>query len=329
MRLRAKSDFFHQLGMMLKNGMPMIRALGVLKQTGGSPAAKRLAQNLEDGIRGGQSLAEALRGKRGFSEFDINILQNSEQSGSLPDILDILATHYESQARLISQAITKTAYPIFLIHACVMIPQIVPMFTKADFGVDDYLFAIAPSLAALYALIILVIFFWRLQINDHPIIQTISFVMDCIPLVGHLRRKQGLSQFLLSFSLLYKSGVSLNKAYPLAVSGISHPATRQRLARATPLLASGVTFTEAMTEVNAFPPDIQALILTGEESGALDLMLDRSAKLCREQFETLLNRIVDALPVVITVGVMMYIAYLIITGYGAYLNMADSISNEI
>lgn len=321
MRLRAKSDFFHQLGMMLKNGMPITRALGVLRQTGGSPAAKRLAKTLETGVHDGQSITEILRGKPGFSDFDINILHNSEQSGTLPDILEILANLYESQARLISQAITKSIYPIFMIHAAITIPKIAPLFDpQRDFGFSQYLASIFPPLAMLYLVIFLVVIFWRLQLNDHPFVQTISFVLDCIPLVGSLRRKQGLSQFLLSFSLLYKSGVSMNKAYPLAVAGVSHPATRRRLAKATPLLAGGMSITEAMSQTNAFPPDIQALILTGEESGSLDLMLDRSSKLCREKFETQLNRILAVLPIVITLGIFAYVGYLVINFYVGYFN---------
>lgn len=328
MRLRAKSDFFHQLGAMLKNGMPLLRALGVLKKTGGSVSAKRLAGQLEEGVRSGQPMTEVLRGKPSFSDFDINILHNAERSGTLPDILEVLANLYENQARLISSILAKTAYPFFLLHAAIMIPKVVPLFSKADFGLNDYLMSIAPGLGILYVLVLLVAIFWRLQLNNHPIVQTISFAMDCIPFIGSLRRKQGLSQFLLSFSLLYKSGVSMRIAYPLAVAGISHPATRQRLAKAIPWIIDGTTITEALSKTKALPPDIEALILTGEESGSLDLMLDRSAKLCREQFETLLNRLAATIPVVITLCVIVYVGYLVITGYGAYLNMADSITEE-
>jgi type II secretory pathway component PulF len=328
MRLRAKSDFFHQLGTLLKNGMPLLRALGVLRKTGGSPGAKRLAERLETGVRSGQSITEILRGRPGFSEFDINILHNAEHSVTLPDILEILANLYENQARLISQTIAKTAYPVFLLHAAIMIPSVVPLFVKEDFGLQDYLLSIAPGLGSLYAVMALVVVFWRLQLNDHPIIQGISFVLDCIPLLGNLRRKQGISQFLISFSLLYKSGVSMRLGYPLAVNGISHPATRRKLAKAMPLIADGVSLTEALVETKALPPDIEALILTGEESGSLDLMLDRSAKLSREQFETLLNRIAATVPVIIYLCVLVYVGYLIITGYTNYFNSVLSVGDE-
>lgn len=305
-----RARFFHELGSMMGPGaLPPLRCLEVFLRGSRPRYLRRLAEAARERIRQGGTLAEALGESREFEAMDIAILRIGEQAGNLPEMLQMLGDHHERRHRQLSELLISAAYPLFLLHGAIIIPAIVQWF---NLGFGAFLLSAGRGLAGLYAALAVVWLLFKLSSQSGPAGVAIGAFLHAIPWLGGLLRKLELQRFLAALSCLYNAGLPLPRAVEESARTVQSAILGRRLRRAVERLKAGEPLSAALEPVG-LPPAIQAMLETGEESGALDTMLRRTADLLAQENDRTQRTMAVVIGIVLLLGAVSYAAWMVVS----------------
>lgn len=121
----AISRFARTLGTLVSNGVPILQALAIVKETAGNVAVGRVIAALHDAVKQGEPLAPTLRGSGLFPAMVAGMVDVGEQTGALPEMLMKIADTYDDQVDTAAGALTSLLEPILLVVLAVVVGSIV------------------------------------------------------------------------------------------------------------------------------------------------------------------------------------------------------------
>jgi type IV pilus assembly protein PilC len=124
-RKLAISRFARTLGTLLGNGVPILQALNVVKETTGNVVVGRVISLIHDSVKGGDTIASPLRGSRVFPAMVAGMVDIGEQTGALPDMLMKVADNYDEQVDNAVTSMTSLLEPIMIVFLAVVVGGIV------------------------------------------------------------------------------------------------------------------------------------------------------------------------------------------------------------
>jgi len=278
------------LATMLSAGVPLDDALGFgAEQSDGSTFAGA-AQDVHDRIRGGSSLASALRSHPArFDALYVAMVAAGEEGGALPHVLERLADHLEESAELRSTVRAMLVYPALLTVVsgagiALLLLFVLPRFTAmlADVGgtlpvSTRLLIGVSHVVTAwwwLWLPILLV-----LSVQGRRVAREVAWQERRLawPVIGPLERAWSTARFTRTLSILLRSGVPILSALRIARTSIGNAALALRAEHAESAVSEGARLSDALSGV--LPALATRLIAAGEESG-------RVAELCEGIAET-------------------------------------------
>ena len=322
-----RARFFHELASMMGPGaLPPLRCLEVFLR-GSRPAPLRaLATAAMQRIRAGGTVAEALAASREFETLDIAILSVGERAGHLPEMAQLLGDYHEQRHRQISELLMAAAYPLFMLHAAIVIPAVVQWF-NAGFGA--FLRSAGLGLGGLYLGLLAIWLLFKFSALPGPGGELASRLLRAVPWLGGLLRDLDSQRFLAALGCLYNAGLPLPLAVEQAGTTVGSAATRRRLEQAVAAMKAGQAFSLALEPVG-LPPAAQAMLETGEESGTLDTMIPRAAGALAEQTRRTQRTMTMAASLLLILAAVLYAAITIITMAQGVFNspeMQDLLNN--
>jgi type II secretory pathway component PulF len=318
-QLSRRADFYHQLGQLTGAGLGLLRALEQLKRNPPDRSYRAPITRVLEQISEGCTLNDALlHTGRWLPAFDIALLQAGEHSGRLEACFRLLADYYTDRARLARQMIGDLAYPVFLLHFAIFIFPFAQFFTSGNWVV--YLCQTMGVLLPLYAVVALMIYAaqsrhgeaWRARFESllHP-----------IPVLGMARSYLALARLAAALEALLSAGVTIIEAWELAATASGSPALRRTVLGWRPQVNAGQTPAEAVSASGRFPDLFASQYATGEVSGKLDDTLVRLHAYYQEEGSRKLQAVSRWTPRAIYFGVVLMIAYRVISFYTGYFNM--------
>lgn len=317
--------FSRQMATMIRAGIPLMQSIEVVSQSVKKPTMVRLLQNLANNVSSGSSFSEALsRHPRQFDRLFINLVNAGEQSGALDQMLDRIASHKEKVESLKGRVKKALWYPatVLLVGLGVtslLLVKVVPEFESMFAGFGGELPAMTQAtihlsdtaqtywLHALGALTG-VIYLLRMAMRRSPrITYRIHAILLRMPIIGDIIHKSAVSRFTRTVATTYSAGVPLIEGLSTAAGATGNAVYASAVEQVRHDVATGQPLHFAMRMTNQFPTLAIQMISIGEESGALDTMLNRVA----DHFEEDVENRVDALTslmeplVILVLGVLV------------------------
>jgi len=306
--------FYYKFGTMLQAGVPIRSALVSLQKSG--PRSMRaaiafLGERVEHGDPIHEAMAEYPR--RRFPSLDQHTLAASGKSGAIDVGLLSLASYYENLARARRKLISASMFPGIILTAAVFIAHL-PAFVlgvlgQREYGMADYMRDTVGFLVLLVVGIWLVLWLVRWALKTPLLaVRTDGFIRS-LPLVGRVRFDYTLSQWISSIRLMLKAGFGVIAALEFSSRTVDSPLLEHAYQRARPLIDSQMEVSRALEASGVFPDDLIQFWATGEQSGHLDDMLDRMAKLYEERWRQSLETLSAWLPRIAYGLVCVYIIF--------------------
>lgn len=326
-------NFFENLALMVKSGIPLNEALEVLAAETRSAGFKKILQNIKAQVEGGTSFADALEETRYiFGDLAVNIIQAGEVNGTLEDNIRYVADLLQRQQELKEKLQTALIYPeivltlAFIIGggiAIFILPRLVPLFTSLNvklplmtrvlLAVSNFLqqrgSLIALSIAVLVGIYILLI---RLE----PVKLFMHSLSLHLPLIGGILMDYQLALFSQVFGTLFRSGLTIQASLEATTKAVTNLRYRQVLKKAQKRLVAGVPLSVILyTYPHFFPQQTIALLSVGEKSGKLGESFDYLAKFYDREVDTATKRlptVMEPLLLFVIALIVLFVALAII-----------------
>ncbi len=292
-----------QMATMISAGLSLIRTLAILAdQTESKPLAKVLGQVRSD-VETGQSLSVALgKHPEAFPPLMINIIRAGEVGGFLERSLVSVAENYEAEVKLRAKIKSAMTYPVMvfimaIIAVAAMLIFIVPVFRDMYANLGGTL--PVPTLILVYisnvmkwAVVPLVIAvvaataWWRRHKNDAPVRERLDPLKLKTPVFGQLMRKIAVARFARNFGTMMGAGVPLLQALEIVGQTSGNWAIERAVADVQEAVRRGETLSGPLGRHPVFPPMVVQMLAVGEDSGAMETMLEKVAEFYDQEVES-------------------------------------------
>lgn len=301
--------FTRQLATMMKAGVPLVQGFEIVAEGLENPAMREVVLGIKGEVEGGNTFAGALRKyPQHFDNLFCSLVESGEQSGALETMLDRVAI-YKEKSELLKQKIKKAMkYPISviivaLIVTIILMVKVVPVFQDvfSSFGADlpaftkmvvnmsnwtqKYWFAL------LIVTGILVACFLEAKKRSKKFRDTLDRMALKMPIFGDLVYKAIIARYSRTLATTFAAGVPLIDALESTAGATNNVVYETAVMKIREDVATGQQLQFAMRTTNRFPSMAIQMVAIGEESGALDSMLDKVAT----HYENEVDNAVDGL----------------------------------
>lgn len=329
--------FSRQLHTLLKAGVPILRALGGLQDAAINPEMKRVIGEIRESLEGGRELSQALaRHPRVFSPFYLSMVRVGEATGLLEEIFYRLYEHLEFERYMREQVKTALRYPAFVVIAMVAAIAIVnvfviPAFAKvfAGFGAElpiltRFLLGMSEFMVSYWPLLLIVVVGSVLGFRTWVATAAGRYAWDRMslkfPIAGKILHKAALSRFARSFALGLRSGVPVMQALSNSAQTVDNLYVGRCIEGMRENVERGESLLRASISSGIFTPVVMQMVAVGEESGAVDEMMDEIGGMYQQEVEYELKTLGQQIEpiLIVLLGVMVLILAL-----GIFLPMWD------
>ncbi|MFC0676912.1 type II secretion system F family protein [Lysobacter korlensis] len=311
-------QFTQQLAILLGAGQPLDRALTILLELPEDEAAKRAISDVRDAVRGGASLSVALERQHGtFSRLYINMVRAGEAGGSLQETLSRLADYLERSRALQGRVVNALIYPAILVVMVglsllfllgYVVPQFaqmyesldaeLPLFTQIVLGVGLF---VRDWWIVLIALPALALWWFDRKRRDPAFRLTFDGWLLRQRFAGGLVARVETARLARTLGTLVRNGVPLLTALGIGRNVLGNLVLAADVEGAADEVKNGVSLSNALGRGKRFPRLALQMIQVGEESGALDTMLVKTAETFEHETSLALDRMLAALVPIVTI----------------------------
>jgi general secretion pathway protein F len=310
-------QFTQQLATLLGAGQPLDRSLSILLELPEDEVAKRTIGDIRDAVRGGASLSTALDRQHGaFNRLYVNMVRAGEAGGSLHETLQRLADYLERSRALRARVINALVYPAILLamvglSLLFLLGYVVPQFS----AMYDSLDAELPWFSQLVLGLGVFVRDWWIVLLAVPVLLGLwldrkrrdpAFMLKFDgwllrnQLAGPLVAKLDTARLARTLGTLLRNGVPLLSALGIARNVLDNRMLANDVDAATDEVKNGIGLSAALGKGKRFPRLALQMIQVGEESGALDAMLLKTADTFDQETAIALDRMLAALVPAVT-----------------------------
>lgn len=332
--------FTRQFSVLINAGIPVVDCLRMLSEGKRNKVLLEATKAVKLSIEGGRTLAESMAvHPQIFDRFFVNMVRAGEQAGILDNIFNRLSIYLEKAEKIRKQIKGAMAYPIIVLCVSILV-------------VGGILFFVMPKMKAMYgtsqlpALTQMVLDFSDyVQAKWYVIIGGLVFVpwlflqwyrtpdgkatCDRIflyaPVIGDFIQKASIAKMTRTLATLLSSGVSLLEALDIAAKTAGNAVIEETLNRSKASVSSGKPLAAPLAREKAIPFMVTQMIAIGEESGAVDTMLNKVADFYEDDVENAVKAMTSMIEPIMMVGLGGIIAVLVVAMYLPIFNMGDVI----
>jgi len=325
----ALVQFTQQLATLLAAGQPLDRALSILMDLPEDPRSQRTITQIRDAVRGGSPLSTALERQHGlFSRLYINMVRAGEAGGSLHDTLQRLADYLERSRALRGKVINALIYPAILIVVVgaallfllgYVVPQFAQMYESLDVSLPWFTSAVlAVGLwvrdwwMVLIAIPAAAAFWLERRRRDPAFRLALDRWLLGRRMIGGLVARLETARLARTLGTLLRNGVPLLSALGISRNVLANLALAEEVERAAEEVKNGHGLSQALGRGKQFPRLALQMIQVGEESGALDSMLLRTADTFEQESAQAIDRLLAALVPALTLVLASVVGLVIV-----------------
>ncbi len=328
-----------QLSNLLNAGMPLDRALTILISVTDDEPSKALIERVQEKVRGGANLADALEAQGAFSRFYLNMIRAGETGGALEVVLKRLTEFLERSQALRETVSSALIYPLILLSVSALSVIILLTFVVPQF---ERLFADAGKALPLATQIVIAAgdgfrYYWWVGViliglltvaMRQQLSQTESRLrwdrwFLRLPLFGDLIAKVETARLTRTLGTLLGNGVSLLNALTIVRETLTNRVLAGALGAVAEQVKSGRGLADPLSESGDFPKLAVQMVRVGEETGQLQEMLLQVADTYDGEVQTAVKRLLTLLEPAMILGLGVVIAAIIMSILVAILSLND------
>jgi len=317
--------FLRQLATMLKAGVPVVQSFDIVIDGMENPSLREVLRKTKVEIESGSTLASSLRAHP--MEFDAlvcNLIESGEQSGALEQMLDRIATYKEKTEALKAKLKKAVKYPIAVVCIAIVVTgilliKVVPVFEELfnGFGAElpaftRFVLNISEVVQVWWfpALILGFIFsyiFKQAKARSKKFNDFLDETSLKLPIMGDIMNKAVVARYARTLATTFAAGVPLVEALETVARAAGNSVYEKAILQIRDGVTSGTQLQQSMRYAGIFPPMAVQMVAIGEESGALETMLDKVAS----YYEAEVDNAVDGLTAMLEPLIMSVLGVLV------------------
>lgn len=320
----------HQMGIMMKAGVSLSMAMGVLIDGEKDKKIKRILNEINDDLYTGTPISAAMAKFRAFPEITVNIIQSGEANGRLDTAFERCVVILEKEIALSGKIRGAMGYPIFLmvltlflmiVMNVVVLPNFAAVFNQFGAKLPALTIAVmsfSNFITNSWYLILLVLFafvftFIILKKKSQRFSTAMDRLLLKIPGIGQLLRQSYIARFCRIMSSLVEAGVDIVRALEISRDVIPNRFFKQQLTQVVADVKVGSSINASVAKFSIFDSLLVSMIQVGEESGMLFETLDKMASLYEEQTDEATKKFTAALEPAMTIIIAVVVGTVVIS----------------
>src|SRR5690242_3855562 len=325
--------FTRQFSVMIDAGLPLVQCLEILAGQQENKFFQKVLAGTRGQVEGGATLSAAMRSSpKVFDGLYVNMVEAGETGGILDTILQCLSTYIEKNVKLQRAVKSALVYPVGVLTVAggvitLLLWKVVPIFATlfAGLGVDlplptRIVIALSHFIGSIFGFLIFVAMIggivglkvWYGTPQGRMIMDTIVLKL---PVMGVLMRKIAVARFTRTLGTLISSGVPILEGLDITARTAGNAVVEKALGQVRKALEQGKTLADPLKETNVFPSMVTQMIGVGEQTGAMDAMLQKIADFYEEEVDAAVKDLLAALEPAMIVFLGVVVGGIVISMY--------------
>ncbi|PIE44468.1 MAG: type II secretion system protein F [Gammaproteobacteria bacterium] len=335
--------FVRQMATMMKAGVPLVQSFEIVADGLENPALRDLVLTIREDVSAGNDFAGALRKHpKYFDELFCNLVDSGEKSGALETMLGRVATYMEKTETLKKKVKKAMTYPIAVLVVAVVVTgillvKVVPQFEDlfSGFGAElpaftQFVIHISEWMQEWWFIVLLgIVFvlacFREARRKSKRFSDGVDKYVLKIPIVGEIIDKSSVARFARVLSTTFAAGVPLVDALESVAGATGNAVFRDAINRIKEEVAAGTQLQFSMKSTGIFPSMAVQMVSIGEESGALDAMLEKVADHFEEEVDNLVDNLTTLMEPMIMAVLGILVGGLIVAMYLPIFQMGQAV----
>ncbi|WP_434679689.1 type II secretion system F family protein [Pseudomonas sp. R1-18] len=335
--------FSRQMATMMKAGVPLLQSFDIISEGAENPNMRALVDSLKQEVSAGNSFATALRQKpEYFDDLYCNLVDAGEQAGALESLLDRVATYKEKTEALKAKIKKAMTYPIAVLVVAIIVSgilliKVVPQFQSVFSGFGAELPAFTLMVIGLsevvqqWWLAIIGLFvagfflFKRAYKQSQKFRDSIDRFLLKIPIIGPLIFKSSVARYARTLATTFAAGVPLVEALDSVAGATGNVVFKNAVNKIKQDVSTGMQLNFSMRSTNVFPSLAIQMTAIGEESGALDNMLDKVASYYEAEVDNMVDSLTSLMEPMIMAVLGVVVGGLVIAMYLPIFQLGNAV----
>jgi len=338
--------FTRQFSVMIDAGLPLVQCLEILASQQENKTFQKVLSGTRGSVEGGSTLSAAMKQyPKVFDALYTNMVEAGETGGILDTILQRLSAYIEKNVKLQRAVKSALVYPVgvLTIAAAVitlLLWKVVPVFATlfAGLGVElplptRIVIALSQFVGSIFGFLIFVaviasvigLKLWYGTPGGRMVIDTIILK---IPVLGALMRKIAVARFTRTLGTLISSGVPILEGLDITAKTSGNAVIEKALTQVRKSLEEGKSLTDPLKESEVFPGMVTQMIAVGEQTGAMDAMLQKIADFYEEEVDAAVKDLLTALEPIMIVFLGLVVGGVVISMYLPLFSLIGKLSGH-
>jgi type IV pilus assembly protein PilC len=337
--------FTRQFSVMIDAGLPLVQCLEILASQQENKLFQKVLVSTRGQVEGGATLSAAMRtSPKVFDPLYVNMVEAGETGGILDTILQRLSTYIEKNVKLQRAVKSALVYPVGVLTVAggvitLLLWKVVPIFATlfAGLGVDlplptKIVIGLSNFIGSIFGLLILAAIaggvvglkVWYSTPQGRFILDSIVLKL---PVLGVLMRKIAVARFTRTLGTLISSGVPILEGLDITARTAGNAVVEKALQQVRKSLEEGKSLTEPLRDSEVFPGMVTQMIAVGEQTGAMDAMLQKIADFYEEEVDAAVKDLLTALEPIMIVFLGVVVGGVVISMYLPLFSLIGKLSS--
>jgi type IV pilus assembly protein PilC len=336
--------FTRQFSVMIDAGLPLVQCLEILAGQQENKTFQKILNSVRASVEGGSTLSAAMKQhEKAFDPLYYNMVEAGETGGILDTILQRLSTYIEKNVKLKRAVKSAMIYPISVMSIAaavitLLLWKVVPIFVSLFNGLDVDLplptrivIALSNFVGSVYGLLIFVfvigaifaIKFWHGTPTGRMAIDT---AMLKAPILGIVLRKIAVARFTRTLGTLISSGVPILEGLDITARTAGNAVVEKAVSQTRKAVEAGRSLVDPLKETDVFPGMVTQMIGVGEQTGAMDAMLQKIADFYEEEVDAAVKDLLTSMEPVMIVFLGLVVGGVVISMYLPLFSLIGKLS---
>jgi type IV pilus assembly protein PilC len=338
--------FTRQFSVMIDAGLPLVQCLEILASQQENQTFQKVLSGTRGSVESGATLSAAMRQyPKVFDPLYFNMVEAGETGGILDTILQRLSTYIEKNVKLKRAVQSALIYPIGVLSIAgavivLLLWKVVPIFATlfAGLGVDlplptRIVIAMSNFVGSIFGLLIVVafvgaIFGTKVWYGTEQGRYVLDSLILKLPVLGILMRKIAVARFTRTLGTLIASGVPILEGLDITAKTAGNAVVERALQKVRKSLEEGKSLTEPLKDSEVFPGMVTQMIAVGEQTGAMDAMLQKIADFYEEEVDAAVKDLLTALEPIMIVFLGVVVGGVVISMYLPLFSLIGKLSGH-
>jgi type IV pilus assembly protein PilC len=338
--------FTRQFSVMIDAGLPLVQCLEILAGQQENKSFQKILNGVRASVEGGATLSASMKQyEKIFDALYYNMVEAGETGGILDTILQRLATYIEKNVKLKRAVRSAMIYPVSVLTIAggvvtLLLWKVVPIFVTLFNGLDAELplptrivIGMSNFVGSIYGLLIVVflvggVFALKFWYGTPQGRYALDGLILKVPVVGMVMRKIAVARFTRTLGTLISSGVPILEGLDITARTSGNAVVEKAISQTRKAVEAGRSLVEPLKETDVFPGMVTQMIGVGEQTGAMDAMLQKIADFYEDEVDAAVKDLLTAIEPIMIVFLGVVVGGVVISMYLPLFSLIGKLSGH-